>query len=271
MSKSCIAIIPLMIILSSCEHVIDVNLNSSAPAFVAEAKICKDSTSLVRLTRTTNYFSIEEPEIIEDATVKIFDGILSEVLTYKGGGYYTGNIISGTEEKDYRIEINYDGIVYKGVSYMPKKTNILSLYFSKSNSSGVLNPTGKMVFTITCEFSDNLNEDNYYMIRFISNGELLERYYLVTENKSNSGTITNINNGTISFSESIFYDGGEVDVQVFSIDESIYNYFWQLSDVLFWKRRVMPPTPYNPKSNIDNGALGYFAAWAFDSKKIMLE
>jgi hypothetical protein len=33
----------------------------------------------------------------------------------------------------------------------------------------------------------------------------------------------------------------------------------------------MPPTPYNPKSNISNGALGYFAAWSYDSEKILLE
>jgi hypothetical protein len=69
----------------------------------------------------------------------------------------------------------------------------------------------------------------------------------------------------------MFYEGGEAEVQVFSLDESVYNYFLQLNDILYWKRRVMPPTPYNPKSNISNGALGYFAAWAYDSRKIMLE
>jgi hypothetical protein len=69
----------------------------------------------------------------------------------------------------------------------------------------------------------------------------------------------------------MFYGGGEAEVQVFSIDESVYNYFLQLNDVLYWKRRLMPPTPYNPKSNISNGALGYFAAWSYDSEKILLE
>ena len=73
------------------------------------------------------------------------------------------------------------------------------------------------------------------------------------------------------FSESIFYEGGEIEIELFSIDEDIFNYFLQLSDILFWKNRVVPPTPYNPSSNISGGALGYFAAWSFDAKTILLE
>jgi len=44
-----------------------------------------------------------------------------------------------------------------------------------------------------------------------------------------------------------------------------------LNDVLFWKRRFNPPATYNPVSNINNGALGYFAAWTYNSEKIILE
>ena len=271
MDKYSLFLLTFLIIFTSCEEVIVVDLNSSDPAFVVEAIIYKDSVSLVRLTRTTSYFSLEKPDFIEDARIKISDGTSVEELTYKSNGYYTGDTIIGTEGKVYGIEIVHDGIIYKGISYMPLKPNITSVRFGKSDSPGILNPYGETVFTITCEFIDNPDIENFYMIRFISDGKLVERYYLLTEHNSNSGNIINNNNGTISFSESIFYEGGNVEVQLFSIDESVYNFFMQLSDVLFWKRRVMPPTPYNPVSNINNGALGYFAAWAYDSEKIILE
>lgn len=115
------------------------------------------------------------------------------------------------------------------------------------------------------------------MIRYILDGTVLkDSYYLVTEQNAGNGTInsSNINNAdndTLRFSEWLFYEGGEVEVQVFSFDESVYNYFMQLNDVLFWKRKVMPPAQYNPVSNINNRALGYFAALSYDSRKIMLE
>jgi hypothetical protein len=260
----------MLMLFTSCEEVIHVDLNTSDPEFVVEAKICKDSVSLVRLTSTTSYFSPELPGIIEDATVIVSDGISSEVLNYSGNGYYTGSSVTGTEDTGYQIEIKHNGNTYHGSSYMPARADILSVDYNISDSPGVLNPYGKTISTITCEFRDNPGKDNYYMIRFMSDNELLERYYLLTEKTTNSGYINNTND-TITFSESIFFDGGEVDVQLYSIDENVYKYFLQLSDVLFWKGRVIPPNPYNPASNIDNGALGYFAAWSFDSRRIIIE
>jgi hypothetical protein len=261
----------IIILLSSCEKVINVDLNSSDPAFVVEAVIYKDSVSLVRLTRTISYFSTDQPGLIEDASIKIDDGNSSEELIYKGNGYYVGKNIIGTEGKVYQVEILYNGKIYRGKSLMPVKAEIGYIQYSKSDSPGIMNPEGKTVFTIMCEFRDDPDINNYYMIQFISEGKLLERYYLLTENKSNSGSINSTTDDIIRFSESLFFDGGEVEVYLYSIDESVYNYFLQLSDILYWKRRVMPPTPYNPESNIDNNALGYFATWTCDSVKIMLQ
>jgi hypothetical protein len=267
----------ILIISTSCEEVIDVDLNSSDPGFVIEAIIYKDSLSLVRLTRTTSYFSQEDPAFIEDATIWISDGISMEELNYMGNGYYTGNTMVGTEGRTYEIEIIYNGIIYKGSSYMPLKTDIVSVSFSKDESKTIFNPFGKRIFVIGCEFIDDPAKDNFYMIRYILDGKVLkDSYYLLTEQNATNGYISNANlnntdNDTIRFEEWMFYEGGEVEIQLFSIDESVYNYFIQLNDVLYWKRMVMAPTPYNPLSNINYGALGYFAAWAYDSEIITLE
>jgi hypothetical protein len=260
-----------MVLFVSCEQVVNIDLNTSEPALVINAVICKDSVSQVRLSRTTSFFSQDTIKYVEDAVIKVSDGSLSEELSYMDNGYYLGKIILGSEGRKYQIEVTDNGISYKGTSSMPAKSKITNVYYSKSNSSGILNPEGKTVFTITVAFTDEPNNSNFYMIRFLSNDSLLERYYLVTETKSNSGSIGKTYDGDISFSESIFYEGGEVEVQLYSIDEPVYHYFLQLSDILFWKRRVIPPTPYNPMSNLDNNVLGYFAAWAYDSKTILLE
>ena len=271
MDKITLITLTLFIILTSCEEVIDVDLNSSDPAFVVEAIIYKDSVSSVRLTRTTSYFTLEEPGFIENASITISDETSSEELQYTGQGYYTGNTIIGTEESTYEIEIIHDGLTYSGITYMPVKTDIISVSYDKYEDQSTLNPLGETVFTIICEFSDNPDIDNFYMIKYLEDGKMIEKnYFMITERDAIGGSF-NIENDIISFSESIFYDGGEVEVQVFSIDESVYNYFMQLNDILFWKRRIMPPTPYNPSSNINNGALGYFAALAYDSEIIILE
>jgi hypothetical protein len=277
MNKYFLLALSLVIALTSCEEVIQVDLNTSNPAFAIEAVIYKDSVTLVRLTKTTSYFSTEEPEYITDASIKISDKTSSEELIYKGNGYYSGADITGNEEMTYDIEIFYDGILYKSTSYMPVKTDIIAVRYSKNNEQTIFNPKGETMFVIKCEFIDDPEADNYYMIRYILDGKVLAgSYYLLTEKSAVNGSleISNINsadNDTIKFEEWMFYEGGRGEVQVFSIDKSVYDYFVQLNDVLFWKRRFNPPTPYNPVSNINNGALGYFAAWVFDSQEIVLE
>jgi hypothetical protein len=43
------------------------------------------------------------------------------------------------------------------------------------------------------------------------------------------------------------------------VDENIYNYFYELSNVTA-TAGIQSTTPANPTSNISNGALGYFSA-----------
>jgi hypothetical protein len=269
--KRLLVLTAILTIICSCEEVIDIDLNYAESAFVAEAKLYKDSVCLVSLSKTIDYFSSDEPEYVDDAIIKISDGVSSEELNYMGNGNYCGENIIGTEEKTYQLEILHNGLIYSGTSYMPEKVEIISIQTYKSESQSIFNPDGEVAYTISCSFNDNPATDNYYMVCYIADGELIEeRYFLLTENSANGGSIENSNN-ILNFSESIFYQGGEISVQLYSIDKTVYNYFKQLDDILFWKRRVMPPTPYNPKSNISNGALGYFAALAYDSERILLE
>jgi len=60
--------------LSSCEKVIDIDLNSSNPVLVAEGKIVKDSTVWIKLSYTTDYFNVEKAVFEENATVVLSNG-----------------------------------------------------------------------------------------------------------------------------------------------------------------------------------------------------
>jgi hypothetical protein len=271
MGKVFLAVFIIVVFFSSCEREINLDLRKSDPVVVIEANIYKDSVATVHITKTTGYFSSDDPLPVESAIVKINDGNNNEELLSMGNGYYKGNVIKGITGKTYSVDVTCEDKTYTAISVMPEMAEIRSAISFRSESSGLLNPGGKPVFTITTQFTDEPDIKNYYLMSFISGGSLLERYYLITEEGANSGFVDYDTNGKITFSESIFFEGGVVSIQLFSVDEPVYNYFLQLSDILFWKRRIIPPTPYNPKSNFSNGSLGYFAAWAYDSKKIVLE
>lgn len=272
MNRYIYIIFTALFVLTSCEEVIEIDLNTSSSELVIEATICQDSVCMACLTRTANYFSNEYPDFVEDASVSIHNGNISEELTYSGNGVYRGNLIVGTPGLSYEIVIAHNGISYSSSSSMPLETKITQLSYSKSNEQSILNPEGKTGFTISFSFIDDPQEDNYYMITYTEDGKMIERrYFMLTENSINGGSIEYTDPDTFRFSEFIFYEGGIVDVKLFTIDESVYNYFFQLDDILFWKRRYLPPVPYNPLSNFSNEALGYFAAWTCDSETLILE
>ena len=123
----------LLILFTSCEEVIDIDLESAPASLVIEATISKDSVCIARLTNTTAYFENEAPAIIENAVISISDGNQAEILTYTGNGVYRGNSIAGVENTSYELLINYLGEEYSAFSRMPEKTMISSSRFSKSN------------------------------------------------------------------------------------------------------------------------------------------
>jgi hypothetical protein len=59
-------------------------------------------------------------------------------------------------------------------------------------------------------------------------------------------------------------------VELQSIDKSVYNYFQTLESI---SGNAMQQTasPTNPISNFSNGALGYFSAYTFDRKKVIIK
>ena len=255
-------LILLLIVIAACEEVIHIDLNEDKPEIVIEAVICEDSTLSTRITKSTSYFETGLPEMITDAVVSLSDNKGdSEILPYQGNGYYRGSVIRGNENTSYNIKIDYNGISYTSQSYMPPATEILSLE-SKMNAHG--GPGLETIYELECRFTERPGLPDYYLIRFIHNDELIDGYYSLASD-------FNSDNGVISFSPGMYFfeAGDSVEIIIFSVDKNVYSYFMQLNDAM--RGMNMFSTPYNPRTNIDNAILGYFAAWSFVSAEIIIE
>ena len=64
--------------------------------------------------------------------------------------------------------------------------------------------------------------------------------------------------------------GDTLTVDLHSIDEATYWYFHTLRDILSSDRSPTSLSPANPNTNLTNGSLGYFSAYAADSRMIIL-
>lgn len=256
-SKNILLVLAIIFTLSSCEEVIEIDLNSAHPVLVVEGKLYKDSLTTVLLTTTANYFSTESPEAVEDATITISaKGDVSEELIYLGNGVYSGQTIRGVEGVNYDIEILWEEEEYQGSAFLPKQSEIVSLGIVEFQPA----PQAPLFKNAEITFLDNPDTEDYYMIRYVLNGFPLVASYFAFADITFSDTIQ-LANPQLSFEP-----GDLVEVQVFSIDEPMSVFYSQLSQAL-GGGMAMSSTPYNPTSNI-KGAMGYFAAWSYVSDTI---
>lgn len=257
-NKYIVILIAVVFAVSSCEEVIEIDLNSTHPALVVEGFLYKDQVARVHLTETANYFSLDEPVPIENASVSLTaNGINTEELVNLGNGNYMGSEIIGTEGVNYDLEITWEENLYSGSAYLPVKPEILSMDLIEFQPA----PQAPVFMQISSTWLDGSEMEDFYYIKYIQNDTILRDFYFAFPDQIAV-------QDTIEFTNPInsFLPGDLVVVQVFAIDEPLYNYFSQLNDAL-GGGMAMSSTPYNPTSNIE-GAMGFFAAWSYDADTI---
>ena len=274
MKKAVIFLIILTGIFTACERVVDVDLNVASPALVVEGRVVKDSLALVRLHETGSYFQPDTQRCICNAVVVIQeDGAEADTLEEIAPGKYRSTALRGREGVHYHLRIFYGDELYESRSYLPPEPRIYSLTqrsfasfgdfgdstdfdFGGGNGGSFLDSLPYFLFTNIFEDPDT---SNYYMFRYCVNGEVQKGRY-------NVSTDENTDSDTLEYSpgpSALFFPGDTVSVRVFAIDEGLYTYFDMLSEVMN-SNPFFSSTPFNPASNISNGALGYFAAMSFD-------
>lgn len=255
--KNLISILCLFVIMTSCEKVIDVNLNDTAPQYVIESMLLAGSNDFeVRISRTTSYFDSSAPAWVSDAVVLLTseNGELYE-LQLTQNGLYVHNDLDPVEGQTYTLEVTVAGSTYTASNTIPQFVPISELSYVDND----------VVMTI----QDPVETENFYWIYNAVN-EIDEEEY----NRRRDFIDDFANNGSlISYNFYGSFDEGEeeddfgpslesgdiVYVELRSIDAQTNTYFSTLDDILE-SDGPFATSPANPVTNWSNGALGYFGA-----------
>ncbi len=255
-----------IVVLSSCEEVIEIDLNRSNPVLVAEGVMEKDSTIWIRLNYTTDYFNNENPIVEKNATVTLVnENDELEILTYAGNGIYKGDFLVGEVGETYTLGIITDKREFSAGSTLMPPSSIYGLIVSESN----MQPPGQTdtSYSLEIKFKDVSTSENFYMMKLFVNNEF-DSYALV------NNKIFTVSGDTITYPviRKTFYKNDEVVVILHTVDAKTYKYYNQLSDAI---SDGMGPggssTPYNPTSNFGDDVLGYFAAWSYVADTVIIE
>lgn len=255
-----IILLTIGLLLSSCEEVVDVDLNTAAPKLVIDASInwikgTDGSQQKIKLTTTGSYYENTVPAV-SGATVFITNSeniVFNFVETPDTGEYVCTNFEPVIGE-NYTLTVEYDGQTYKASDTLYAAPDIQNII--QDNEGGFLNDNIEVRFF----FMDNGNEDNFYLVRFDTDVLPYPDYDALKDEFFQGNLMFDF------IDHEDFKAGDVVGLKLYGISERYYNYMSILISMVEGGAGSGPfqTPPVNARGNIinqtneDNFALGYF-------------
>lgn len=257
MKKLAIAYL-LLIALTSCEKVIDVDLNTADPKTVVDASLCaQDSIHVIFISESGRFTDAQGLARVTGAAVVLSDqnGTEGTFTELDSGIYYLQNypLLDGNT---YDLSVTNGDEVITASSFLNPAITIDSIFFEEDQFGGGGGPGGEeeeQAYRTRILFQDPANVVNYYRVVLTVN-DTVDRNFVALDDDLTNG---NVRNFPYFFRE--VYEGDEVDAELWTIDRSGFDYFTTMQDISS-DGGFASATPYNPISNLSSG-LGNFVVY----------
>jgi len=255
----------ILIAFSACEKVIPIDLAYSREAIVIEAIINNNQLPItVLISKTTPYFGTNKSNPVSGAKVSArSEKGKAKYLIEKAPGIYELEKTIALPGIWYYIDVEYDSKTYSAKSYLNEVVNIEEVGISYLDGFGVFDSGYKLNTYIT----DPENTVNYYKLKYYVNGKP------VTEQGGITLYSDHLFNGKpigLGQRSTVFQETDTVIIELQSIDKAAYDYFLTLENII-GNDIMQTASPANPISNFNNGALGYFSAYTYDRKTVIIK
>ncbi len=262
-----LSMLAAMALLSSCQKVIDVDVNDAEPKYVIEAIVTDQAgESKVLLSTTKKVSESNTFPGISGAAVTITDNAGNTfVFTETTAGKYEAPDLTGAEGKTYSLQVIVNGETFTAASTMPQKINLDSIFISEEVLFGdarklvnvsYQDPAGKgQCYRYVQYINDKkskpifVNNDDY------SDGKYVETklWYIVDDDENEEEDIES---------------GDTIRLDMQCIDMPIYKYWYSVNQSATGNSQSASPA--NPVTNISGGALGYFSAHTVQTKMVVV-
>jgi len=258
-------LIPGMLIIAgcwSCQEVIHVDLNQALPTLIIDGSVSDQPGPYQVVLSQTGSFeqdSIFPP--VSGAVVIITDNARnSDTLVEINPGTYRTIRLQGVPGRTYTLTVKSNNAVYTAISTMPSPVAIDTVIVKTRISS-----RKKMLSVI---FFDPKGIPNYYrVLEELTNSKppFFRIPQPVLGTFMTDGVLDGARIDLLTYNQPSFYKFDAVLVSLQCIDKNVYDYFLSADQT-----GNMSTTVSNPVTNISNGALGYFSAYAVRYKKVVI-
>lgn len=271
MKPQLILITIIILNLTSCTDVVDVEVQTSDPKLTIEASLDWEKGTLgnvqtVILSRSSDYFDHQNNSGVIGAVVSVTNDSSGADFIFEdqGNGEYTTSSFVPELNQSYTLFVEYENETYMATETMQPVTDISELY--QSTEKGI----DDEALEINVSFIDPADQNNYYLIKIHEHGEPLVKLFDVKDEFTNGNEISlyyeKLEDTETNTTE--FEPGDVVDLELLGISESYYNYISILiaqndSDGLFNTTPVQLKGNCVNLNNSENNAYGFFRLTQF--------
>lgn len=249
--------------LYSCKKIVALNLNDAPPQIVIQGEVTDSAGPYtVYINKSVDFYADNTFPALSGAIVKITDNTgVSDSLTETAPGVYATHILQGVPGNTYTLSVLAQNASYTSSSTMPLPVPLDSVTFKTTGGFGQKN------ISAVVNFQDPAGIKNYYQFVEFINGVQFNKEIFVFDDRLSDGRYIS---STLRTDSSYLNAGDMLQVNMYCIDEPVYNYFFQLAQSSGVGAFNSSASPANPSSNISNGALGYFSAHTTQSKTVIV-
>jgi hypothetical protein len=264
-------VLSIVVLFASCTKVIDVDLNSSDPQIVVEAKISDDATEKpeVRVNQSVNFDQTNVFPAVKNATITLLDQTdnVKDTLKETTSGVYQSLKMTGKTGHTYVLTIKTGNKTLTSTATIPRKVTLIDIEMRSQSLFG-----NTSYLTIPKFVDPKGIGDNYRFILSV-NGKLKNDIAVLSDELSDGAP-----NGRPIFrgaqsddtKDGFLKVGDTIQLEMQCIDKGVYDYFNTLSGG--GGGPGGGATPANPVSNVKGGGvLGYFSAHTKQIKSVVIK
>lgn len=263
-----IAVLITLLMGTSCEKVINIQLDSADTRYVVEGVLTNQpGNCMVLLSQTKDFDASNEFAGISGATIRISEaGGATTQLTETAAGVYQAASLAGTPGKTYTLAVSINGQSFLASSTMPAQVSMDSLFITEDEAPG-----GKRKLA-NVQYNDPANvANNYRFVQYINGVKEKEIFVRNDELTDGNLTITKLRYPKNDDNEpdNSIKTGDLVTIDMQCIDSAVYKYWYSLNRSATGGGQNSA-TPSNPVTNMTGGALGYFSAHTLQSRSLLV-
>jgi len=268
--KKLFFIIPaILLYVTSCTERIDIDLDETYTRLVVYGAITTDTAShFVELSTTSSYYYNEAPPQVSGASLEISDdlGNVVNLTETEPGKYATSSLFAAIPGRIYTLRIVLQEEINGHKTY--EASSSVSPIYPIDSINLVNQPDWgeKGFYEVACFYQDPPTTD-FYMFNIFKNGVMLTdtitNRFVIDDGLFNGNYTNGIGVGYLNqANEREFLKTGDtITFQGCNITKEYYNFIVTLQSETGFQTPLFSGPPANVKSNISNGAVGFFAAY----------